>query len=131
MRTIVQYTLSLAVVLLLTASPSFATELIELTPDEAVKVIKTVNNLVILDIRTPGEVSSGHLEDAKNIDFYKSDFQKRIDSLDKDTPYFIYCRTGRRSGVTIDYMKRAGFKTIYHLTNGITAWREAGLPLAQ
>lgn len=117
--------------LLLLASPSLATDLKNLDPQETREVIQNVEELIILDIRRPDEVRTGHIEGARNIDFYDRDFQRRLDSLDKETPYLIYCRTGRRSGVTIEYMQTAGFKRIYHLQKGIVSWVQAGLPLAR
>lgn len=102
-----------------------------MTAQQAVKTIESVQGLFILDVRTPDEFHSGHIKDAKNIDFYGRDFAARLNELDKDTPYLVYCRTGRRSGVTIDYMKKMKFKRIYHLKNGITAWKSDGLPLTR
>lgn len=119
----------LTVTLLLQATSVGATEVTQLTPSETVQIIQTVNDLVILDIRTPDEVRSGFLNGAHNIDFYGRDFKTKLNSLDKATPYLIYCRSGRRSGITIEYLQKAGFKQIYHLKNGINAWKSKGFPV--
>ncbi|MDX5326347.1 MAG: rhodanese-like domain-containing protein [Bacteroidota bacterium] len=84
---------------------------------------------ILLDVRTPEEYSQGHLEGAMHIDFYGQDFQNEISKLDKDTPVYVYCRSGGRSGKTMDMMKQMGFKEVYNLDGGITAWQGSGKPV--
>ena len=85
---------------------------------------------LILDVRTKAEFDQLHLTDAINIDFYASDFKTQIDSLDKTKTFFVYCRSGNRSGKTMALMKELGFKKVYNLAGGIiTDTRE--LPLAE
>ncbi len=84
--------------------------------------------LVVLDIRTPDEFNGGHIEGAVNLDFYESDFAQSLDALDKDLPYFVYCRSGNRSASAIDTMKDLGFSEVYELDGGIVSWVEADLP---
>lgn len=124
--------LLLATILVLCAGPTaLATEARSLTPAQAQKVIAKTPGLVILDVRTPDEFRDGHIKGAINIDFYARDFQHRINELDKSVPYFVYCRSGRRSGVTIKQMQKTGFTNILHLENGINAWKDASLPLVR
>lgn len=67
---------------------------------------------VILDVRTPDEYMSGHIKGAINIDFYAPDFQNQVDKLDKDKDYKVYCRSGNRSGQSVNLMKKLGFKNV-------------------
>ncbi len=83
---------------------------------------------IILDIRTPAEYAEGHLPHAINFDFYAVDFEQQLEILDKDQTYFIYCRTGSRSSVALDLMKRTGFKEVYDLKGGIIAWEVSQFP---
>ncbi|MDO9590965.1 MAG: rhodanese-like domain-containing protein, partial [Microcella sp.] len=53
---------------------------------------------IVIDVRTPAEFASGHLEGAINIDVQSADFDSRISELDADGTYFVYCRSGNRSG---------------------------------
>jgi rhodanese-related sulfurtransferase len=85
--------------------------------------------LVVLDIRTPDEYASGHIAGASNLDFYEPDFATSLDGLDKDLPYFVYCRTGNRSSTAIETMKDLGFTEVYELDGGIVSWAESGLPV--
>ena len=66
-------------------------------------------DLVVLDVRTPEEFSEGHLEGAVLVDFYDADFAEQLAALDPDVPYLVYCRSGNRSGQTLDIMQQLGF----------------------
>ena len=70
---------------------------------------------VVIDVRTPAEYASGHLEGATNIDIEASTFSSKIAKLDKSTPYFVYCHSGNRADQAITTMKAVGFT---NLTNG-------------
>ena len=84
---------------------------------------------VIIDVRTLEEFNEGHIENAINIDFYSEAFKEDLDKLDKDKIYFIYCRSGNRSGRAMPIMKELGFKEVYHLSVGIQEWRAEGWPI--
>jgi rhodanese-related sulfurtransferase len=86
---------------------------------------------IILDIRTPGEYQSGHLKNAVMIDYYSKSFVDSIGRLDREKSYLVYCRSGNRSGRSIDLFKKLQFKKIYHLSSGINSWYAAGLPVAK
>ena len=84
----------------------------------------------LVDVRTPGEFSEGHLEKALNIDWRGSDFNEKISKLDKSKPVLVYCLSGGRSGAAANKMRSDGFKEVYELNGGIMKWRAAGLPEA-
>ena len=90
--------------------------------------IKLTDGAVIIDVRTPGEFSEGHIPHAVNIDWLGSDFDFRLGKLDTSKPVFVYCLSGRRSASAVDRMLKLGFKIIYELDGGILKWREAKLP---
>jgi len=87
------------------------------------------SDFVILDIRTPGEYQSGHLQNAVMIDFYSKSFADEIGRLDKEKSYLVYCRSGNRSARSMDLFKKLQFQKIYHLSSGINSWNSEGLPL--
>ncbi len=84
---------------------------------------------VILDVRTLAEYNSGHIEGAKEIDFYAADFKQKLNTLDKSKHYYIYCRSGHRSGETMRIMKELGFKRVTNLQYGMNDWKANNLPL--
>lgn len=90
---------------------------------------KDQKSVVILDVRTPQEVSEGKIKGAKTIDFMNSNFKSEIEKLDKSKTYLVYCKMGGRSDKAAEIMNAAGFKTTYSLTGGITAWQEQGKPI--
>lgn len=90
---------------------------------------KKKKKTVILDVRTAEEVAEGHLAGAKNIDVQGDLFQVSIEQLDKDKTYLLYCRSGKRTTVAGAKMKAAGFKNVYMMEGGITAWKEKGKPI--
>ena len=97
----------------------------DITVQEAFELIKRNHensNFIILDIRTLEEFNEGHIENAFNIDFYSETFKEELDKLNKDNTYFIYCRSGNRSGRAIPVMKELGFKEVYNLSVGIKEW---------
>jgi rhodanese-related sulfurtransferase len=103
------------------------------TPREALELVKRNKenpNFVIVDMRTPEELTSGYIEGAVNIDYYHPGFQVEVGKLDRTKTYLIYCRTGSRTESAFALMKELQFKEVYPLEGGITAWRAAGFPVA-
>lgn len=90
---------------------------------------KGAADFVILDIRTPKEFAKGHIAGAVMLDYYNPGFQKGLQQLDKTKRYLIYCRTGNRTGRTLKIIDQMGFKSIYHLKDGIVDWNRQKLPL--
>lgn len=84
---------------------------------KAVKAINTSTNLILLDVRTAEEYSSGYIPNSINIDVLSSDFKSKIDLLDKNKEYLIYCRSGNRSTIASSIMATNGFIKIYNLNN--------------
>jgi len=70
----------------------------------------------IIDVRTPEEYEEGHLAEADQlIDFRSDSFDSEISKLDKNETYYLYCRTGGRSGKAVEKMKKAGFSDVYNV----------------
>lgn len=70
---------------------------------------------IIVDVRTPEEFADNHLKEAINLDFRDQSFETKIKALNKDQPYFLYCRSGNRSGQAEKLMKSLGFKSVENL----------------
>lgn len=84
---------------------------------------------MLIDVRTPEEVSEGQLPGALNINFLGENFSQEIEALNKNKTYLLYCRSGSRTRKAADQMQKAGFKKVYMLEGGITAWNAAGKPV--
>ena len=96
---------------------------------DAERLLKKEKGVVILDIRTPREFGGGHLDGAKNVNFYDSDFRVKLESLDKNKVYLLHCASGGRSAKAREMMRELEFKNIYHLEGGMRAWVKAGKPV--
>lgn len=78
-------------------------------------------NAVLIDVRTPEEFQSGTLAGAKNIAITSAAFQTKIQTLAVEKEYFLFCRSGNRSGNAAKLMEKLGLKC-YNLVGGIGAW---------
>lgn len=87
---------------------------------------KNTPNAQILDVRTPEEFSSEHLDNASNINWLDANFAKNTEKLNKTKPVFVYCKTGNRSAKAAAKLEELGFKKIYQLEGGILKWNAAG-----
>lgn len=86
---------------------------------EFISTYANTKSAVLLDVRTKEEYTSGHLEGAINMDFHDPAFSSHLQQLDKTVPYFVYCRSGNRSGQTVSLMKKSGFTSVYELKGGL------------
>lgn len=88
-------------------------------------------NYTVIDVRTPQEIADGKIIDsALEIDFYKNDFSEQIAALNPEDQYLLYCRSGNRSGKTLQLMEKLGFSSVLHLDGGINAWNASGLSIS-
>ena len=85
--------------------------------EKAIKLVNSSTNLIILDVRTREEYLSGNIPNSINIDVLSQDFKSKIDMLDKNKEYLIYCRSGNRSSIASSIMSTNGFINIYNLEN--------------
>ena len=92
-----------------------------ISAEQMLELVK-LEEVQLIDVRTPGEFAEGHIENAKNIDFYSANFDLQIDALDKSIPVILYCKSGRRSAKCVSKLNLKGFKVIYDLQGGINHW---------
>ena len=87
------------------------------------------NNSILLDVRTEEEFIESKINNSLNIDFYSDNFKISILSLDKSKTYYVYCRSGRRSLNTVEFMRENGFSKSYNVDGGIIKWTDLKIPL--
>lgn len=95
---------------------------INMPPQQFKTALESQKNAILLDVRTPKEVSESKIEGAIAIDFLAKDFAKKVTTLDKEKAYYIYCRSGVRSANACQVMSQLGFKELVNLEGGILAW---------
>ena len=88
---------------------------VDISADEFKQKLES-NPGVVIDVRTQDEYNAGHLKitDAQH-DFLNGDFQNQLESFDKDKTYYLYCRSGNRSGQAARIMQNKGFENVYNV----------------
>ena len=106
-------------------------EIPTLEPTAYEEALQQTAGSVIIDVRQPDEYAEGHLSGARLLNVIdEATFEAGIAALDKSKPYFIYCRSGRRSHSAAVKMKAIGLN-VTDLKGGITAWEAAGKPITK
>lgn len=95
----------------------------DLTQEEWAEQLAQDKDGVILDVRTTEEVEEGRIPNSIHMDIYRGQgFINDVEKLDKGKNYYVYCRTGNRSGQACRLMENMGFENAYNLMGGITEW---------
>lgn len=99
-----------------------------ISPNEAKQLIDSRKGLLLLDVRTPQELKqNGAIPGSRLVPLWAI-FKNQL-TLPKDKPIILVCAVGGRSYAAGRMLKKYGYKEIYNLSGGITAWKKAGLPL--
>ena len=77
------------------------------------------NNAIILDVRTATEFLNGHIENAVNINV--DELRAKLQELDKNRVYVIYCQVGLRGYLANRILKNKGFSAV-NLNGGFNLW---------
>lgn len=81
----------------------------------------------LLDVREQDEFADGHVPGAHWVP--QSELASRLDELPCDRPILAICRSGNRSLRAAQFLAQMGRTNVSNLAGGMTAWREAGLPV--
>ncbi|NOQ70543.1 MAG: rhodanese-like domain-containing protein [Crocinitomix sp.] len=98
------------------------TEIKRVTKSEFQTFLTENENVQLIDVRTPGEFQDGAIEGASNIDYNNASFESNINSLDKNAPVLIYCRSGNRSSKALKVFEANGFTHVLELEGGYLNW---------
>ncbi len=80
------------------------------------------SGIQLVDVRTEGEYMSGHIPNAENINVMSPDFMTKLEFLDRNKPYYVYCASGNRSKTACSQMVNMGFKNVNNVRMGIMGW---------
>ncbi len=95
----------------------------DLSQEEWVAQLLQDDNSIILDVRTEDEMAEGYIPNATHIDIYLGQgFIDELQKLDKSKNYYVYCRSGNRSGQACAIMNSIGFENAYNLEGGFMNW---------
>ena len=98
------------------------------TPEEAKSLIDSRKDLLLIDVRGQDELSQGFIEGSTLMPLW--DIIKGSRRPPKSKPILLICAVGGRSLALGKLMSKNGWDEVYNLKGGISAWKEAKLPLS-
>jgi len=92
-------------------------------------VAQHLSDIHILDVRTEIEVEEeqSKVEGSQLIPI--SQLRERLDEVPKDKPVMTLCRSGKRSVLAFDVLRKAGWDRVANISGGLLRWQQEGLPL--
>jgi hydroxyacylglutathione hydrolase len=99
----------------------------DVEPDELYQMLQSGESPVVVDVREPWEYQKGHVPGAILIPL--GQFSARLSELDPEQPVAVICQSGSRSQSAAALLGQRGFKTIYNVSGGTSAWKHSGLAL--
>lgn len=88
---------------------------------EAVSMMATETDYIILDVRTPEEFAEKHIPNAINVPNEVIGTEEIVELPDKDQLILVYCRSGNRSKQASEKLVALGYTNIYEF-GGINDW---------
>ncbi len=100
----------------------------EITVEQAASRVAAKKDLRFIDVREDNEWAAGHAAGAEHAGrgVIERDIEKKVP--DKETELILYCGGGYRSALAADSLQKMGYRNVYSMAGGWTAWTEAGLP---
>ena len=89
--------------------------------EEAVSMMETETDYIILDVRTPEEFAEKHIPNAINVPNEVIGTEEIAELPDKDQLILVYCRSGNRSKQASEKLVALGYTNIYEF-GGINDW---------
>jgi rhodanese-related sulfurtransferase len=89
----------------------------QITPRE----LDQKKGIMLLDVRSDREYEQGHIPGAVHVPL--ADIGDRVKKLKKDKEVVVYCRSGNQSIWAIKRLMGMGYKNLYNLKGGYSAWK--------
>lgn len=96
-------------------------EVNDIDMDELAKRLKADSSLLLIDVRSAGEFASGHIPHAKNIPVDVIGEKIGRVASNKETPVYVYCRSGARASTAAATLVSKGYRRVYN-AGGISDW---------
>lgn len=95
---------------------------VNVTVDEAKKMIDESKELLVLDVRSEEDFAKGHLKDSKRI--LVDELDSKVSEIEqyKDKEVLVYCNSGKKSDKAMKILEDKGFTKLYHMNEGISKW---------
>lgn len=99
-----------------------------LSPTEAVMLMNR-EKAVVVDVCDAAEYAAGHVTGARNIPLADLEAKLPTSVKNKALPLILVCASGVRSRRAVAIATKLGYEKAQSLAGGMTAWREASLPV--
>jgi sulfur-carrier protein adenylyltransferase/sulfurtransferase len=102
---------------------------LEISIDEATEVLRNDDRVILVDVRSDGEMCLGHINGARFI--APGLIEEQADSLSdsKDVPIIVYCSSGDRSRRAVESLRKMGYGNARSLAGGFNKWLKEGREL--
>ena len=97
------------------------------TPQEANTLIESRKDLLLIDVRGQDELSEGYIAGSTLMPLW--DIVKGTQRPPQNKPVLLICAVGGRSLALGQLLSKNGWNEVYNLKGGISAWKDAKLPL--
>ena len=121
MRKLIPFLLSLLLLAGCAAPVDSEASYQQISMDEAIAIMESESDYIILDVRTPEEFADKHIPDAINIPNETIGTEDIPELPDKDQLILVYCRSGNRSKQASDKLANLGYTNIVEF-GGINDW---------
>ncbi|MEZ4674936.1 MAG: rhodanese-like domain-containing protein [Caldilineaceae bacterium] len=92
------------------------------------KEILATGEVVVVDVRTPGEYEAGHIEGAINVPL--ATIAQNLDKFPTDKPVIVYCASGHRAGMATSALRILGYSNVRAHSPGWKGWTAAEEPVS-
>jgi sulfur-carrier protein adenylyltransferase/sulfurtransferase len=111
------------------ASPQHTAMLSNLTPIEIRDALATRSDVMLVDVREPGEHAIAHIDGATLIPL--RNLPQQLESLPRDREILLHCHHGMRSEMAGNFLLSQGFLRVSHMVGGIDRWSDDVDPAVQ
>lgn len=87
---------------------------------QGVEEFRAAPGALLLDVRSRQEFQEGHIPGSRNVPLSAIEEAAAL-TEDKETPLFVYCYSGARSGQAVQMLRRMGYANVKNI-GGIAAW---------
>ena len=101
----------------------------DVQPRDLQAMLKDGSRPLIVDVREPWEYQMGHVSGAKLIPL--GELSQRVSELDPKKPVVVICQSGSRSQSAAALLAQKGFKKVYNVLGGMSAWQMSGLEISR
>lgn len=91
-----------------------------ITPEELEQSLANGENLNLVDVREPDEITKGMIPGARHINIAEIPYSLHL--FDKEKEYILICQSGTRSQMGCEFLDERGFKVV-NMVGGMNRWQ--------